>query len=519
VSDRARVPLGVFLLSLGILLLTGSGRLRVIDEYMVWFQAETLMAEGDLAVPQAERLGVWYGRRSLEGRPQAPYGPLQAAVTAPWVPVGEAFARATGAPADRHDLLRPFPATHLASVALAAAAALLAGLALGLGASPGAAALLGLALAFGTSLVSYAGTLFSEPLAALLLLGALAALARATRPCGAGAPETASGGGARRWAALAGALVGAALLARPTHVIAAPAFGLGWLATAGAMRARLARAAAFSLPVVAAIGATLARNALLFGAPFDFGYPDEAELGTPINTFDTPWGNGLYGLLLSPGKSLLLYAPPVVLGLAGLGALWRQRRPLAIVAAVSLLTYVGFYARYGQWEGGYCFGPRYLLPVLPLVLVAAAPLLATAHRRARVTRAALAALFALGLATNLPAVATSFLEEQRGGGDYYDQRFDYRLDHGGALAQGGLALRYIEEALRDGPLATPTGTGLDLGPLHLRKAGASPRAVWLLVIGAGALALAGLALLVWPATARALRSSRSGGDRPSSARC
>lgn len=157
------IPLGVFLFTLGLLLLTGSGRLRVVDEYMIWFQSETFSEEKHLAVPQAEALGIWYGKRALNGKPQAPYGPLQAVVTSPLVPLGNGLADLSDPDPQHRNKVRPFVAAHLTSVALAATAALLTALALSLGAGRKGAILLGVTLALGTGLVSYAGSFFPNP--------------------------------------------------------------------------------------------------------------------------------------------------------------------------------------------------------------------------------------------------------------------------------------------------------------------------------------------------------------------
>ncbi|GIW70912.1 MAG: hypothetical protein KatS3mg102_0454 [Planctomycetota bacterium] len=511
--------LGTALLCLGSYLALGPGRPRVVDEYMVWFQARGLLARGELAVPEAERLGIWFGKRARDGQPHAPYGPAHALVLAPLVAAGPAFARALGVPPAQADLVEPFPATLLSSLAAALAAGLLAALAVRLGAPPRGAVLLGLALGLGSSLATYAGTLFSEPLTSLLLLGALAALERAGRRVAASGPAAAVAGSEQHaarpaaglaepaasagagWAALAGSFLGVALLMRVAHAIAAPAFCLGFALLPGRTAQRLRRTAACAAPVAAALALALARNASLYGHPLDWGYPDMAELGHPVSSFQTPLLVGLYGFVLSPGKSVLLYAPAVVLGLCGLRQLVRRRLAVAVVAGGVALSYLLFYARFTHWEGGYCYGPRYLVPVLGLVLVGAAPLLG--RRRAR---GLLVALLVLGVLVNLPGLLTSFLEEQRGSGRYYDAALCYRLDYPGALAQARLAVHYLERALAEGPLAAPLGKGLDLGVLHLRRAGASPLVGW---------ALVGLAAILWVVGLLAVRSC---GREPEGAR-
>lgn len=320
----------------------------------------------------------------------------------------------------------------------------------------------------------------------LLLLVALAAVFKAT---------DLNQSEHRIWglAALCGAMVGASLLMRPTHVILAPAFGVAWLMSTPLLKDRILRASAFSLPVVLALGITFTRNHALFGDWTDFGYPETVHGGVPINTFDTPFFYGLYGLLLSPGKSLLLYCPVVIPGVMGLKRMWADRPFLAVAAGGPLLIYVLFYSVYGQWEGGYCYGPRYLFPALPLILLAAASLLT---RKRNLTL--LLACLAVGVITNLPAVMTSFLEEQRSGVTYYNAQYEYQISHGGFINQGKLMFRYLGEALQEGPLATPVTSGLDMGPIHLFKVSAAPAVVWTFILLSVGLCLVGGILLRRP---------------------
>ena len=113
---------------------------------------------------------------------------------------------------------------------------------------------------------------------------------------------------------------------------------------------------------------------MLFGSPFAFGYPAVAEGAKRLNSFATPILAGLYGFLLSPGKSIFLFAPPAILALAGLRALWRRDRGLATVAVLLPLADLLFFCKYSQWEGGYCVGPRYIVPALVLLCLGLGPI-------------------------------------------------------------------------------------------------------------------------------------------------
>lgn len=116
---------------------------------------------------------------------------------------------------------------------------------------------------------------------------------------------------------------------------------------------------------------------------------------------------GLFGLLLSPGKGVLFYSPPLVLSLFAWPTFWRrQRRAAALVLAffaVALLVN----GKFEGWHGDYSWGPRHLVPLTPLLLLAAAPWIEEAMARGRrwLRRTALASLAAAGLAVQLLGAA------------------------------------------------------------------------------------------------------------------
>ncbi len=90
---------------------------------------------------------------------------------------------------------------------------------------------------------------------------------------------------------------------------------------------------------------------------------------------------GLYAFLFSPGDSIFLFTPLLVLAPWTLRRLYR-RHPLE-VAFILLQTgvYLFFYGKFDDWHGLWCFGPRYLMALVPLLMLSLGPWLDEAGRR------------------------------------------------------------------------------------------------------------------------------------------
>ena len=233
---------------------------------------------------------------------------------------------------------------------------------------PSASPLWAPAFLAGTFLWPYAADSFMEPFAG-------AALA-------AGAAVLVSRGPSRAWAAAL--LWGAACLLKPILWLTAPVFVLAAALEAGRRVAPLLR---MLCALAAVVALQLAANAVR-GVGWKAGYGDLAL------RFTTPLFDGLYGLLLSPGKGVLLYAPVLVAAAFGAARIARPARTLLLGAPFLHLLVI---ARWAWWEGGSAWGPRLLLPVLPLACAAAV----LAPRRVAV------GLLLLGALLNAPGILVS----------------------------------------------------------------------------------------------------------------
>jgi hypothetical protein len=203
-------------------------------------------------------------------------------------------------------------------------------------------------------------TFFSEPLATTMTLGATYFAIRAVTT------------DRHRDAAWSGALAGMALLGRISAGLFAPLIFVYLLArTMRSDRANLGRAVkaglAFGAGSAIPMAVLLASNWWRFGSPLDLGYTS-----VPLNF---PVLEGMYGLFLSPGKSLFLYAPAALVGLWAVPFTPRGRR-LEVALLVSLgMANALFFARFIQWHGDHSWGPRYLIMTLPFLILPVAPLL------------------------------------------------------------------------------------------------------------------------------------------------
>lgn len=462
-STTRRTFLWLFLFLNCVFILTSSGRVRVIDEVLPVYQTESIVHRASTAIPQAIESRLFYGKRDLRGQPQAPYAPGPALVAVPWYLGGRyLLIRLPGVSQNAQALVTDF-CIVLSSATFAALAAALAFLIFSsMGLTRQQALGCALALAFATPLFAYSAWYFSEPLAAALLLAAAAALFA----------KPAEVDFSARDCALAGLALGAAMWVRPTHFLAMLVFLAAILASERGLSCRV-RAAGIVAGVVAIFGAAyLARNTMLFGNPFDFGYPETAEFGKRLNSFDTPLMVGLSAFLFSPGKSIFVFAPPALMAIWGLPRLWRQNRGLAVLAGTTPLVMLLFYSTYTQFDGGYSFGPRYLVPSLALLCLGIAVIVREGSSE---QRKVLIGLCVLGVLVNMIGMATSPLEDMATG-KYYDEKFNYRLDYNPLAGQGALLVKYLSD-----PAPAPIGRGFDRWFVFLHKGGVSTG--WLLLVG------------------------------------
>ncbi len=142
------------------------------------------------------------------------------------------------------------------------------------------------------------------------------------------------------------------------------------------------------------LAAWLGYNQIRYGSMIEMGYSSGRDLSLG---FETPMASGLHGLLLSPGKSIFVYGPLLLLLPFGLNRMWRRHRSLLIYAAIPttfmLLTMAKWWSGLGDWG----WGPRLVMPIYPLLFIG---VLYVMERRGWRWRAAVLSLAALGFVVN-----------------------------------------------------------------------------------------------------------------------
>lgn len=484
-NHAARTTLGLFLFFQALYALTSSGNaFRIPDEFEVYFQTENLFDHGDISVPQTLLIrqprivdgqvvgttSVFFGKVGLDGKPYAPYGPFAAVLALPHHAAARLIAGVLGiqrAPSGQGLAWVIFVGgitmlTTATASALAVAGFHRAAIALGTPARP--ALWLSLLLGGASVMWPYGTSFYTEAWQAAAMTWAAAWLIEARSADRAAVRVIA--------AAVLLTLMG---LVKVTSLVFAPAFVIAALIDRSARpQDRFKVALALAVAIGVATAAHLGWNYYRFGSLGEFGYDwSETIPSPPPRTFvlsDLP--RGLMVLLASPGKSLLLWAPIVVLSVPSVSRMVARDRALALGALTALGVGLVFYAAYLFPEGGYAHGPRHLVPIVPLMA-----LLAAGPDASRWPKAAIATCAIVGATMALLSVSVSFFEDQalRPGRDGQPISSYYELiDPAPGRPSNRYRMDYIpfQTAMATPGWMTdmPLGQGPDFFPLHLRQA-------------------------------------------------
>ncbi|MEB3224148.1 MAG: hypothetical protein VKS61_18900 [Candidatus Sericytochromatia bacterium] len=253
-----------------------------------------------------------------------------------------------------------------------------------------------LGLGFGTMVLPYARTCWSEPATALAVILAMVLLLQASS-----SPRTSRAA----WAGVGVAFALAALIRLEVLILAPGA--MAWLVWRHRGEpALVGRALTWMAPPVAlALGLALAYNAARFGSPWHF-----SNWHTVQDAIQMPYGGrpawalaNLWHYTFNPGDGPCWYSPALWLGIAGWPALWRARPDVGrLVAWTAGPLFIFYVAAWGLSD--WAWGLRYAYVFHPLVMLGACALV----WRPGWQRLALGGVLAAGVVVQVVALPHNF---------------------------------------------------------------------------------------------------------------
>ncbi len=364
-SSSRPLAVAVFFLVLAVYVVTYVGAFKSNDERALFSGTDSFVKRREFTVNQIYWDYTHVGMRTATGDMVPNYEPAQMVAAIPFYLWGRALGAAVQG------------VMFFSAVVMAAAAAMVYLCLLELGYGARSSVLGALVFAFATLAWPYSRTFFREPLTTLAYLLAFYGLLRHRPP----APRSLF------WPALTGTALGLAITTKQISVAVVPSLILlavlyEWgrpgkrAVPAGDRTGRLgaALAAAIPLAIILLLGQLYSRTTLAGVEVFardivDYTTNPQLSQSVPLRM----WRAAL-GLTVSPYKGLFWYSPVLVLGLAGAVPLVKRRFWEGLAFLIVLAVHLIGYSRYNYWSGGVAWGSRYMLPVVPFLVLLAAPI-------------------------------------------------------------------------------------------------------------------------------------------------
>lgn len=149
-----------------------------------------------------------------------------------------------------------------------------------------------------------------------------------------------------------------------------------------------------AIPVIAVLVIVMIYNFLRFENPLETGY----------EKFTGRFWVGLLGILFSSGKSLFLFNPLTVLGCLAFVNLIKEQRKTAFLFGWLVMSHLILFSSWYSWQGGMGWGPRFMLVILPYLILPVGFLL---REHKHVIKAPFLAAIVLGIVIQLPSVTVN----------------------------------------------------------------------------------------------------------------
>ncbi|MBM4310162.1 MAG: hypothetical protein FJ119_04345 [Deltaproteobacteria bacterium] len=412
-QSNIRLTCGFFFALLGVYILTFSGHIYTVDGYQYYAMAQSMVEKGTLAIPP-----VYMTVQGIDKQHYSKLGKGQSVLAIPLyiagkfvrdrvpdsVIIGMENAQAkvrttlkgnTAVPAYRSfygeyrpDPLLSFFVLLLSPIITAICLSLVYYLLTLAGYSCLVALAVSVMAAFSTYFWPSSRDFFTHPLESVLLLCTVIARLQLESRF------------RYRYFLIMGLCGAFAVHVRITTVVWIPIFGISLMFVFFKYRAGrnswITALSAYLLPVVVAGMGLLLLNYYLFGGFFKTGYHTAYDQG-----FSTPLLRGLYSNLLSANSSIFIFAPPLIIACFGWVYFFKNQRLLCLLMISVFLTYLVMYSKWWVTTGGWCLGPRFLLPTLPLLMLPLAELCAQRGRLRRIYYSVILLLSLLGMSFQL----------------------------------------------------------------------------------------------------------------------
>ena len=272
-----------------------------------------------------------------------------------------------------------------------------------------------LVVAFGSIAWPYSKYFFTEPLTGALLLAAIWQLIRFR----VGKPPS-----SLAWSGLSLGLSG--LNSPQVFLLAVPVLGIYVLyllyprpgAACQTWARGFNRLMYFCIPLALCLALNFGYNYLRYDSIFTTGYA--GDRGFPSLIYDgspgwsLAWWVGLEGYLFSPGKSVFLYSPVLVLSVLAFNRFYKKHREPAVLLICIAVLWLAFYTKWWAWHGDSAWGPRYMVPITYIWFLPLAEALSWWGRRGWGFKVFVPGLIAFGLVVQFAGIAVAF-------GDYIAQ--------------------------------------------------------------------------------------------------
>ncbi len=186
---------------------------------------------------------------------------------------------------------------------------------------------------------------------------------------------------------------------------------------------------AFALGLAIPFIILLTYNFMRFNHFFETGYGAESNLWT------TPLREGIYGLLFSAGRGLLCYTPLIFVSLALTRKFTKSHLKESLYSVAIFTSILLLYAKWHMWEGGWCWGPRFLIPIIPFLLLPIGAALNSYKKWPTLGKLGFISLVLISLVISINGLLVNYI-------DYYQYLTNFYKMHSSALIEVGITHPY-----------------------------------------------------------------------------